>query len=223
MTVPLLRLNPRTWCAPRCSLFGQPAKCDPGYCRCRARPGPLSHGADQNTVAGAQHLDSWDLLNQAEQIIQLWLERPNPLRVTLIVLRIHVVELLSRQSSAVKGKATRKIKQAPSPKGTRRISLPILRCCIGTSSCLIMQLRFCTWPRICTLQSWSHFTLDISKLFRDGLISVQKVLSQSNLERLHVVCTLFDLSLSNAIADVLNSVQQPMLKSLVLSGSHINN
>lgn len=74
----------------------------------------------------------------------------------LIVLRIHVVELLSRQSSAVKGKATQKIKQAPSPKGTHRISLPILSCCIGTSSCLIMQLRFCTWPRICTLQSWSH-------------------------------------------------------------------
>ncbi|KFH74100.1 hypothetical protein MVEG_01313 [Podila verticillata NRRL 6337] len=66
------------------------------------------------------------------------------------------------------------------------------------------------------------FTLDISRLSRQGLGSVQKVLGRSSLEYLHVVCTDIDATLSDSVAKVLASVQWSTLKSLKLSGNQIN-
>ncbi|KAF9314029.1 hypothetical protein BG006_004033, partial [Podila minutissima] len=65
------------------------------------------------------------------------------------------------------------------------------------------------------------FTLDVSRLSRVGLSSIEKVFSRSNLEWLHVVCTPVD-SLSQSITKVLGSVQWNTLKSLSLSGDEVN-
>ncbi|KAG0015699.1 hypothetical protein BGZ82_001316, partial [Podila clonocystis] len=66
------------------------------------------------------------------------------------------------------------------------------------------------------------FTLDMSSLTGRGLAGIQKILSQSSLEFLNVVCTLFHPDLSEIIAQVLGSIQWPTLKSLVLSGDSID-
>ncbi|KAG0088501.1 hypothetical protein BGZ93_010375 [Podila epicladia] len=55
-----------------------------------------------------------------------------------------------------------------------------------------------------------------------GLASIQKILGRSCLECLHIVCTPFDLTISESIAQVLSSVQWLTLKSLVLSGNNID-
>lgn len=68
----------------------------------------------------------------------------------------------------------------------------------------------------------THFTLDVSRLSRIGFTSIKKVLRQSNLGHLHVVCLPFDPRLSNAVSGILGSVQWSTLKSLVLSGDNIN-
>ncbi|KAF8979385.1 hypothetical protein BGZ52_004956, partial [Haplosporangium bisporale] len=66
------------------------------------------------------------------------------------------------------------------------------------------------------------FTLDTSRLSRNGLVSVQKVLRRSNLEHLNVICNSVDTTNSKSIAQVLDSVQWGTLKSLVLSGNSTN-
>ncbi|KFH74192.1 hypothetical protein MVEG_01405 [Podila verticillata NRRL 6337] len=66
------------------------------------------------------------------------------------------------------------------------------------------------------------FTLDASWLTCDGLASVQNILSRSSLEHLHVVCTRFDPSVSESIAQVLSSVPWLTPKSLVVSGDKID-
>lgn len=68
----------------------------------------------------------------------------------------------------------------------------------------------------------NSLSLDTSQLSHEGLVSAGKVLSQSHLDYLNVVCTPFDPKLSGHIAQVLDSVQLDSLKSLVLSGSNID-
>ncbi|KAF9305346.1 hypothetical protein BGZ74_010564, partial [Mortierella antarctica] len=68
----------------------------------------------------------------------------------------------------------------------------------------------------------TSFTLDISRLSRNGLFAIQNVLSRSKLERLHVLCSRFDPSLSGPITQALASVQWSTLKALKLSGDHID-
>ncbi|KAG0082740.1 hypothetical protein BGZ93_009208 [Podila epicladia] len=65
------------------------------------------------------------------------------------------------------------------------------------------------------------FTVDISCLTADGLISVQNVLRRSNLDHLHILCNPIAPDMCDPIAQVLSSVQWPTLKSLVLSGACI--
>lgn len=64
-------------------------------------------------------------------------------------------------------------------------------------------------------------TLDITRLSSIGLVSIQQVLCQSQLERLHVICTPFKRDLSCAVTLVLASVQWSKLKSLAFSGDNI--
>ncbi|KAF9377382.1 hypothetical protein CPC16_011853, partial [Podila verticillata] len=66
------------------------------------------------------------------------------------------------------------------------------------------------------------FTLDVSRLSRVGLASVQSILSRSSLEHLNIVCTRFDPIMTDSISQVLGSVQWPTLKSLAVSGDNIN-
>lgn len=65
-------------------------------------------------------------------------------------------------------------------------------------------------------------TLDITRLSRDGLTSVRNILRRSRLEYLRIVCSSVDPSLSDSVAQVLDSVQWDTLKSLVLSGDTID-
>ncbi|KAG0033745.1 hypothetical protein BGZ82_005991 [Podila clonocystis] len=84
-------------------------------------------------------------------------------------------------------------------------------------SALFLDLATKQHPSILTL-----LTLDISQLSRTGLASVKKVLGRSTLEHLNIVCTHFDSRLSNVITQVLGSIQWGALKSLVISGSNID-
>ncbi|KAG0090429.1 hypothetical protein BGZ92_002981 [Podila epicladia] len=68
----------------------------------------------------------------------------------------------------------------------------------------------------------TSFTLNISRLSRNGLFAIQNVLSRSNLERLRVLCSRVDPTLSGSIAQALASVQWSTLKALELSGDHID-
>lgn len=72
-------------------------------------------------------------------------------------------------------------------------------------------------PSVLTL-----FTLDISVLSRKGLVSIQNVLSRSRLEHFAIVCVPVDSYISDAVSQVLGSVQWPTLKSLKLSGDDID-
>ncbi|KAG0094136.1 hypothetical protein BGZ93_007517 [Podila epicladia] len=66
------------------------------------------------------------------------------------------------------------------------------------------------------------FTLDVSQLEVDGLMSVQNVLERSRLEHLNVVCNPIDPNLSQALSQVLSAVKWETIKSLVLSGNNVN-
>ncbi|KAG0346278.1 hypothetical protein BG005_000853 [Podila minutissima] len=66
------------------------------------------------------------------------------------------------------------------------------------------------------------FTLDTTTLSQPDLARVQRIVSHCILERLVVKCDLIDLSMSDPVAKVLESVQWPVLESLRLSGDNIN-
>lgn len=68
----------------------------------------------------------------------------------------------------------------------------------------------------------TSFTLDITLLSKHGLDNIQKVLRRSALERLHIRCVPFMPFLEVSIAQVLRSIQWSTIKSLVLSGTNIN-
>ncbi|KAF9334553.1 hypothetical protein BG006_001969 [Podila minutissima] len=66
------------------------------------------------------------------------------------------------------------------------------------------------------------FTLDVSGLTAQGLYRVQCVLQQSSLEILHVRCLPIAREHRNRVGLILRAVQWSTIKSLVLSGSHID-
>ncbi|KAG0024514.1 hypothetical protein BGZ82_010433 [Podila clonocystis] len=70
--------------------------------------------------------------------------------------------------------------------------------------------------------SLTSFTLDTTHLSEEGLANIQRVLQQSNLEHLHIRCVPFTSFLEKSIAQVLQAIQWPTIKSLVLSGKNIN-
>lgn len=65
-------------------------------------------------------------------------------------------------------------------------------------------------------------TLNVSQLPRASPSCVQDVLCRTTLEHLHVVCTPFDISLSDAIVRVLGLIEWVTIKSLVLSGGNVD-
>lgn len=68
----------------------------------------------------------------------------------------------------------------------------------------------------------TSFTVDISALSIQGLTSVQSVLERSTLECLHVKCVPFMPFITASISQVLQAVQWPTIKSLVLSGCNVD-
>lgn len=76
----------------------------------------------------------------------------------------------------------------------------------------------------CRQHPWvlTSFVLDISCLSLASLGCVQNILRQSHLDHLTVMCTPVDLTLSESIAETLQAVQWPTLKSLLLFGHHID-
>ncbi|KAF9336220.1 hypothetical protein BG006_009384, partial [Podila minutissima] len=84
----------------------------------------------------------------------------------------------------------------------------------GSSLILAGFLKY--FPTTLTL-----LTLDVSRLSRDGLISMETILQRSSLEYLKVICTPVKPRMSFAVARVLRSVQWSTLKSLTLSGDNI--
>ncbi|KAF9332477.1 hypothetical protein BG006_004651 [Podila minutissima] len=84
-------------------------------------------------------------------------------------------------------------------------------------SALILNMATQQHPEALTM-----LTLDISRLSHKGLVSVQKVLSRSNLELLNVVCITVQPNMSDPITRVLGCVQWSTLKSLKLSGDNVD-
>ncbi|KAG0085842.1 hypothetical protein BGZ92_008657 [Podila epicladia] len=68
----------------------------------------------------------------------------------------------------------------------------------------------------------NSLTLDTSQLSPKGLGSVTNLLGRSDLDHLNIMCNPFDAGALDSIAQVLDSVQCDVLKSLVFSGSNIN-
>lgn len=66
------------------------------------------------------------------------------------------------------------------------------------------------------------FTLDMSRLTCHGLSFVRNIHCRSCLDHLVIMCTLFELDLSDSVAQVLDVVSWFTLKSLVLSGTNLN-
>ncbi|KAF9321270.1 hypothetical protein BG003_002781 [Podila horticola] len=65
-------------------------------------------------------------------------------------------------------------------------------------------------------------TLNLSNLTADGLATMQRVLQQAELEQLHIECAAFEQSLVHELCQVLGAMQCPTVKSLELSGEHID-
>lgn len=72
------------------------------------------------------------------------------------------------------------------------------------------------------LISLNFFVLDIVSLPQHDFLRIQNILLWSSLKHLHIECASFDLSLSDAFAQVLGSVPWSTLTSLVFSGIDIN-
>ncbi|KAF9379363.1 hypothetical protein CPB97_008986, partial [Podila verticillata] len=70
--------------------------------------------------------------------------------------------------------------------------------------------------------AFTSFTLDITALTVQGLVSIQNVLQRSTLGHLHVKCVPFFCSLESNIGRVLQAVPWFTIKSLVLTGSGID-
>lgn len=70
--------------------------------------------------------------------------------------------------------------------------------------------------------AFTSFTLDITALTAQGLVSIQNVLQRSTLGHLHVKCVPILHSLESNIGRVLQAVPWFTIKSLVLTGSDIN-
>lgn len=85
-------------------------------------------------------------------------------------------------------------------------------------SASLMDMATMQHPLVLKLAS-----LDITRMSRDGVTSVQNILHRSRLEYLRIVCSSMDPNLSDSVAQVLGSVQWDTLKSLVLSGDTIDN
>ncbi|KAG0018326.1 hypothetical protein BGZ82_000464 [Podila clonocystis] len=68
----------------------------------------------------------------------------------------------------------------------------------------------------------SFLSLDITSLSKVGLSLLKNTLCQSNLERLCVICTHINPSMSDLVAQVLGSVSWNTLKSLALFGDNID-
>ncbi|KAG0094856.1 hypothetical protein BGZ93_006686 [Podila epicladia] len=70
--------------------------------------------------------------------------------------------------------------------------------------------------------SLTSFTLDTTLLSEEGLANIQRILRRSHLEHLHIKCVPFKSVLETSIAQVLQAIYWPTIKSLVLSGNNIN-
>ncbi|KAF9321349.1 hypothetical protein BG006_002633 [Podila minutissima] len=68
----------------------------------------------------------------------------------------------------------------------------------------------------------TSFSIDITDRSPACLVSIQNIISRSNLEHLVVDCAPIKPAISDLIAQVLDSIQWPSLKSLVLTGHNID-
>ncbi|KAG0352151.1 hypothetical protein BG005_008372 [Podila minutissima] len=91
---------------------------------------------------------------------------------------------------------------------------PLLR---SDNSALVLDMAGRSYPLVLT-----SFVLDVSSLSSAGLVHVQNILRHSGLNHLTVMGMNFDPSLSESIAQTLQSVQWPTLKSFILFGDQIN-
>lgn len=92
--------------------------------------------------------------------------------------------------------------------------VPLLR---SDNSAFVLDWASRQFPWVLT-----SLVLDVSGLSKVGLGSVESVLRQSHLDHLTVMCTPVDPALSEYIAETLQAVQWPTLKSLLLFGGHID-
>lgn len=163
-----------------------------------------------------------NVLYQAEKIAWLWRNTPIPLYVTLFDRTMDACGRVIAQATIGGGSGSKPQGKVNSitQQDTRAVTMDYelhWDCLLSDHSVSFLEMATQQRPSVLT-----SLTLDVSKLSRTGLNSVQRVLSLSNMEHLHVVCTHFDPNLSDSIADVLGSIQWFTLKSLILTGDNID-
>lgn len=162
-----------------------------------------------------------NVLHQAEHVTRLWCNSSTPLRLTLLECMQDTRGMRSRIVAQV-------VIGAIDCKGARVEAETQGQADQAETDLLEWRFQlsddFATFLEMAIQQHTSILTflkLDISQLSLHGLACIQRVLWQSRLEFLNVVCTTFDLRLSSSLAQILLSVNWSTLKSLVLSGDHI--
>ncbi|KAG0033696.1 hypothetical protein BGZ82_006006, partial [Podila clonocystis] len=195
--------------------------------------------------AGLEEIDislrGRNILHQAEDIIEAWLQNPNPIRVTLLErgedTRGWVVAQLvdGGDSSSFPGGdsfdyhdaeahedgAASLCSQELAPAAPQEIEFLQWTCDnvsfpLSDNLALLVDMATRQHPSVLTM-----FTLDVSHLSHVGVVSVKSVLCQTSLERLRVMCTQLDPNLADSVAEVLRAVQGFSIKSLELFGDSI--
>ncbi|KAG0085843.1 hypothetical protein BGZ92_008658 [Podila epicladia] len=195
------------------------------------------------TVASLQELNvsyhGSDVLYYIDSIVKMWHDASSPFRLTLIdrmedtqgrvVAQMNIrpsdsdryrSEGSTREDDCSDNVSTSN--QSNKSDATRIVDIPIWdsdQLTIKPSDFAASIINKGTEQHPSVLNS---LTLDTSKLSRDGLASISKVLGRSDLDHLNMVCNPFDPKLSSPVAEVLDSIRLNALKSLVLSGSNID-
>ncbi|KAG0009582.1 hypothetical protein BGZ81_003308, partial [Podila clonocystis] len=182
-----------------------------------------------------------NILDQAEDITEAWLQNPNPFRLTLLErgedTRGWVVAQLAESgdsgsypgndsiddhdAEARKEGAPSLCSQEQAPVAPPEIEFLQWTCDniyfpLSDNLALLVDMANLQYPSNITL-----FTLDVSRLSHVGLVSVQSVLHQCSLERLRIMCTQLDPNLADSVTKVLKAVQWFSIKSLELFGDSI--
>jgi len=160
-----------------------------------------------------------NVLHQAEHMLHLWrYSPPTPLRLTLIECVQDTLGRIVAQVAIgeIDHKSARVEAQEQWPADQAETNLLEWRFQLSDDSACFLNMAVQQHALVLTL-----LILDTTRLSLFGISCLQKALSQSRLEFFKVECTAFDVKLSSSIAQILYSVHWSTLKSLVLSGDHI--
>ncbi|KAG0011616.1 hypothetical protein BGZ81_002075 [Podila clonocystis] len=172
-----------------------------------------------------------NVLHQAEKIVQLCQNSSSPLQLTLLDRmpdtrgRVVAQVTIARESHPHANTAALSTSEIYAHPCTLEQSLDRFTCIdplhwhlrLSDDSAMFLDLITQQHPRVLAL-----ITLDITGLTNIGLSSVQNFLKRSIIDRIIILCSPIDPTMTGAIAQVLCSVQWTVLKSLTLLGDNID-